>query len=118
MDVLRLAKNLKVWPLLQNLKADGIILRDVEKVDEALTSGLPAVVVGHHGIFTFGEEARVAYERMIQYVSQAEAYLEQRTRRKAFGTSRVEWTPPQDRTPDGLPPSPRGFRKQPSAPRP
>jgi LacI family transcriptional regulator, galactose operon repressor len=38
----------KVWPLLQNLKADGIILRDVEKVDEALTSGLPAVVVGHH----------------------------------------------------------------------
>jgi LacI family transcriptional regulator len=38
----------KASPMLQNLKADGIILRDVEKVDEALASGLPTVVVGHH----------------------------------------------------------------------
>jgi LacI family transcriptional regulator len=29
------------------MEADGIILRDVKKVDEALASGLPAVVIGH-----------------------------------------------------------------------
>lgn len=37
----------KAWPQLQNLDADGIILRDVEKVESILARGLPAVVVGH-----------------------------------------------------------------------
>lgn len=37
----------KAWPALRQIEADGIILRDVEKVDEALASGLPAVVIGH-----------------------------------------------------------------------
>jgi LacI family transcriptional regulator len=37
----------KAWPTLRQMEADGIILRDVEKVDEALASGLPAVVIGH-----------------------------------------------------------------------
>jgi len=37
----------KAWPKLRTIQADGIILRDVEKVEEALASGLPAVVVGH-----------------------------------------------------------------------
>ncbi len=37
----------KAWPTLRQIEADGIILRDVEKVDEALASGLPAVVIGH-----------------------------------------------------------------------
>jgi LacI family transcriptional regulator len=34
-------------PALREMEADGIILRDVKKVDEALASGLPAVVIGH-----------------------------------------------------------------------
>ncbi|HRY48289.1 MAG TPA: DNA-binding transcriptional regulator [Candidatus Paceibacterota bacterium] len=37
----------KAWPLLRTLDADGLILRDVENVDEVLASGIPAVVVGH-----------------------------------------------------------------------
>lgn len=37
----------KAWPALRQIEADGVILRDVEKVDEALASGLPAVVIGH-----------------------------------------------------------------------
>ena len=37
----------KVWPRLKRLQADGIILRDVEKVDEVIRCGLPAIVVGH-----------------------------------------------------------------------
>ena len=37
----------KAWPALRQIEADGIILRDVKKVDEALASGLPAIVIGH-----------------------------------------------------------------------
>ncbi|MCF7709009.1 MAG: XylR family transcriptional regulator [Verrucomicrobia bacterium] len=36
-----------VWPRLKNLEVDGIILRDVEAVDEIVRRGVPAVVVGH-----------------------------------------------------------------------
>ena len=34
-----------------------------------------ALVLLHHGVFTFGDEARVSYERMIRVVSVAETYL-------------------------------------------
>ncbi len=37
----------KAWPQLKTLSADGIILRDVEKMDDVLAYGVPAVVVGH-----------------------------------------------------------------------
>jgi len=37
----------KAWPVLKTLDADGIILRDVDKLDEVLAFGMPAVVVGH-----------------------------------------------------------------------
>lgn len=32
----------------------------------------------HHGLFTFGDTARISYERMIELVSEAEEYLAQR----------------------------------------
>ena len=37
----------RAWPMLKSLDADGIILRDVEQVDEVVACGIPAVVVGH-----------------------------------------------------------------------
>jgi len=37
----------KAWPVLKTFDADGIILRDVDKLDEVLAFGMPAVVVGH-----------------------------------------------------------------------
>jgi LacI family transcriptional regulator len=37
----------KAWPRLKSLELDGLILRDVDKLDEALAFGIPAVVVGH-----------------------------------------------------------------------
>ena len=37
----------KAWPKLQTLSVDGIILRDVEKLDEVLALNIPAIVVGH-----------------------------------------------------------------------
>jgi rhamnose utilization protein RhaD (predicted bifunctional aldolase and dehydrogenase)/NAD(P)-dependent dehydrogenase (short-subunit alcohol dehydrogenase family) len=43
------------------------------------------VVLMHHGLFTFGDTAKVSYERMIDLVSQAERYLE------AHGAGRAEW---------------------------
>lgn len=57
---------------------------------------LEAIVVMNHGIFTFGEDARTSYERMIDYVSRAEKYIEERTPRKDFGSHRMDLTPPKD----------------------
>jgi len=37
----------KAWPVLKTLDADGIILRDTDKLDEVLAFGIPAIVVGH-----------------------------------------------------------------------
>ncbi len=34
-----------------------------------------AIILMHHGIFTFGDDARTAYGRMIDYVSRAETFL-------------------------------------------
>ncbi len=37
----------KAWPVIKRLDADGIILRDVDVLDDVLALGIPAVVVGH-----------------------------------------------------------------------
>jgi len=37
---------------------------------------IEGVVLLHHGIFTFADEARISYENMIRLVSEAETYLE------------------------------------------
>jgi len=37
----------KAWPKLKSLDLQGIILRDVDKLDEVFAFGIPAVVVGH-----------------------------------------------------------------------
>ena len=58
--------------------------------------GVEAIVVMNHGIFTFSEDARTSYERMIDYVSRAEKYIEEKTRRKTFGSPRPDLNPPQD----------------------
>ncbi len=45
-------------------------------------SKIDAIVIMHHGIFTFGETARTSYEKMINYVNRAEAYIETQLRGK------------------------------------
>lgn len=37
----------KAWPKLKALDVDGIILRDVDKLEEVPALGIPAVVIGH-----------------------------------------------------------------------
>jgi len=40
--------------------------------------GIDGIILKNHGIFTFGDEAKTAYDRMIDYVSRAETYLAKR----------------------------------------
>lgn len=42
-----------------------------------------AIILMHHGIFTFGDDARTAYDRMIDYVSRAEAFIGQAVKKVA-----------------------------------
>ena len=39
---------------------------------------IDCIILKNHGIFTFGDDAKTAYDRMIDYVSRAEAYLAKR----------------------------------------
>ncbi|MFH7320126.1 bifunctional aldolase/short-chain dehydrogenase [Desulfurivibrio sp. D14AmB] len=56
--------------------------------------GIEAVILLQHGIFTFADEAEVAYGRMIEYVSRAEAYLAAAgTGRPPAGAAAVEHDP-------------------------
>ena len=57
---------------------------------------MEAIVVIHHGIFTWGQDAKTSYERMIEYVSRAETFIEERTRKKALGTPRLDLASPKD----------------------
>jgi rhamnose utilization protein RhaD (predicted bifunctional aldolase and dehydrogenase)/NAD(P)-dependent dehydrogenase (short-subunit alcohol dehydrogenase family) len=49
--------------------AEAVKTRDV--------SQYKGIVLSHHGVFTFSDDARVAYEGMIELVSRAEAYIQQ-----------------------------------------
>ena len=39
-------------------------------------SAYDGMILMHHGVFTFSDDAKVSYEQMIRLVSQAEAYIE------------------------------------------
>jgi len=54
----------------------------------AANDGIEGLILLKHGIFTFGDTAREAYERMTSLVSQAEARL-RRKRRKVFKSARL-----------------------------
>jgi rhamnose utilization protein RhaD (predicted bifunctional aldolase and dehydrogenase)/NAD(P)-dependent dehydrogenase (short-subunit alcohol dehydrogenase family) len=49
-------------------------------------SDVEAIVILHHGIFTFAEDARTAYENMIKYVNRAEVFIEEHLGHKALTT--------------------------------
>ena len=51
---------------------------------------MEALVVAGHGIFTFGEEARTAYERMVAFVAKAEGFIRRKTRGRKVGPGRRE----------------------------
>ncbi len=57
------------------------------------------MVLMNHGIFSFGESARESYERMIELVSRAEAYLE---RKRAWSLPAAEPVPAPDVAPEAI----------------
>ena len=56
-----------------------------QQVSGRLSPEVVGVVLMNHGIFTFGDTAKEAYERMIELVSRAEAYVERRRPGSATG---------------------------------
>jgi rhamnose utilization protein RhaD (predicted bifunctional aldolase and dehydrogenase)/NAD(P)-dependent dehydrogenase (short-subunit alcohol dehydrogenase family) len=70
------------------------VLEEYEK-----NPAVEAVVVAQHGIFTFGEDARTAYERMTDYVGRAEAFIERKDQRKALKVPPAEGKPPKELIP-------------------
>ncbi len=57
-----------------------------------------AIILVNHGIFTFGEDARESYERMIGYVDRAESFVKKRVKGKPLVTPRADPAPPGDVT--------------------
>src|SRR3990172_7547418 len=57
---------------------------------------LEAIVLMNHGIFTFGDEARVPYENMIRFVQKAESYIEKRLQGKSLRHPRADLCLPPD----------------------
>jgi rhamnose utilization protein RhaD (predicted bifunctional aldolase and dehydrogenase)/NAD(P)-dependent dehydrogenase (short-subunit alcohol dehydrogenase family) len=53
-------------------------------------SDIEAIVILHHGIFTFAEDARSAYENMIKYVNRADVFIEERLRQKPLTKRRKD----------------------------
>ena len=51
---------------------------------------IEAIVVLNHGIFTFGEDAKTSYERMIDYVDRAEAFIQKEVRERPLATPRTD----------------------------
>ncbi|NIQ40335.1 MAG: SDR family NAD(P)-dependent oxidoreductase [Proteobacteria bacterium] len=70
--------------------AKGII-EEHERFPEA-----EAIVLLNHGIFTFAEDAKTSYERMIHYVSKAESYIAERIKGKPLITRRTDITVPSN----------------------
>jgi rhamnose utilization protein RhaD (predicted bifunctional aldolase and dehydrogenase)/NAD(P)-dependent dehydrogenase (short-subunit alcohol dehydrogenase family) len=54
---------------------------------------IEAIVIINHGIFTFGEEAVTSYERMIEFVNRAEAFINKKIQGKTLVTLRADITP-------------------------
>lgn len=51
---------------------------------------LEAIVIVNHGIFTFAEDAETSYERMINFVNRAEAFITHKIEGKAHITPRAD----------------------------
>jgi len=70
------------------------------KLAAEMFEGMPAangMVLLKHGLFTFASDARESYERTIEYVDRAEAFLRKRARSKAASRRRGAAPPPPQR---------------------
>ena len=59
-------------------------------------TNLEAIIILNHGIFTFGEDARTSYEKMIDYVNRAESFIQKGIQGKTLITPRTDIAPCKD----------------------
>ena len=57
---------------------------------------IDAIIILHHGIFTFGETAEISYGNMIRYVNAAEAYIDAHIDGKPLTAPNPNVSPPKD----------------------
>jgi rhamnose utilization protein RhaD (predicted bifunctional aldolase and dehydrogenase)/NAD(P)-dependent dehydrogenase (short-subunit alcohol dehydrogenase family) len=69
----------------------GLAKKAIEVFERAQPSD--GLILGKHGIVTFGEDAHEAYERMIQMVTLAEDFLERNVKRRVIATLWRELAP-------------------------
>ncbi|WP_425148566.1 bifunctional aldolase/short-chain dehydrogenase [Deinococcus sp.] len=59
--------------------------------------GLEAVVMGKHGLVTWGDTSKESYDRTLRIIGEAQAYLDAHREAQPFGGARVGSVPDQER---------------------
>ena len=62
----------------------GLPLAKEVAIQYEKNTDIEAIVIINHGIFTFGEDARISYERMIHYVNKAELFIDKEMQGKTL----------------------------------
>jgi len=60
----------------------GLPLAKAVRAQYEKQTGVEAIIVLQHGIFTFAQDAKTAYDNMIRYATRAEAYVEAKVKNK------------------------------------
>ncbi|MCP4753143.1 MAG: bifunctional aldolase/short-chain dehydrogenase [Proteobacteria bacterium] len=50
---------------------------------------IEAIVVAHHGIFTFSDDAKTSYKRMLEYVNKTDGYLRRKSKKKGLESKKA-----------------------------
>lgn len=91
-DILKeaLGKKIAVLPyIMSGLPLAKAVIDSYEK-----NSDIDGIVIINHGIFTFAEDARASYEKMITYVTRAETYIKEQIQGRPLITRRNDLSRP------------------------
>lgn len=93
-DLIREALGSKVALLPYIMSGLSLAKEVVEQYEK--DTDIEAIVILNHGIFTFGENTKTSYERMIDYVNRAELFVQKEIRKKPLITTRSDIAPASD----------------------
>ncbi|MFL5808789.1 MAG: SDR family NAD(P)-dependent oxidoreductase, partial [Flavisolibacter sp.] len=62
-----------------------------KQLKEELTPGKTGIILFHHGVFSFGDTAEQSYERMLELVGRAEAYLKKQSAQRSSSSMAQEF---------------------------
>ena len=74
----------------------GLLLAKNVAAEYEKNPDLEAIVIANYGIITFGEDAQTSYNKMIDCVNRAAAYIDSRIRGKAQVTPQTDLAPKKD----------------------